>query len=77
MISDDELNMLIECPSAFSPALVDMAKELQAYRQAFSEPVGKVYFDSYYGAQVSLDKLNNLADGEVLYRKPIIPKQDI
>lgn len=77
MISDDELNMLIECPSAFSPAIVDMAKELQAYRQAFSEPAASVYFDSYYGYQASFANPIRLNNGEFLYRKPTIPDQEI
>lgn len=85
MISDDELNMLIECPSAFSPALVDMAKELQAYRRAFSEPVAWEYVEKQecnIGSPIHTYKLSeekpephfNIFEVEALYRRPSIPE---
>lgn len=76
MISDGELNMLIECPSAFSPALVDMAKELLAYRQAFSEPVAwanKADVDTV-ADHILARKNQSLACTLPLYRKPTIPE---
>jgi len=77
MISDERLEEVINGDILFTDEQREMAKELLAYRKAFSEPVASVYFDSYYGCQASFAKQINFKGGESLYRKPIIPGQEI
>lgn len=76
MISDEELHEISREDEGsdvqFQASI--MARELQAYRKAFSEPVASVYFDSYYGYQASFANPTKLNNGEFLYRKPTIPE---
>lgn len=80
MISDDKLNMFIEDPEAFPPALVEMAKELLAYRQAFSDPAAWRHNDGPFGKVATCSqKVGELwvsegFDVTPLYRKPTIPE---
>lgn len=79
MISDERLDQFAHDKRMcnVTEEIVSMAKELQAYRQAFSEPAASVYFDSYYGYQASFANPTKLNNGEFLYRKPNIPDQEI
>lgn len=78
MISDARIDELasdnVICVVSWDERIA-MAREIQAYRQAFSEPVACVYFDSYYGYQASFVKAIDLKGGELLYRKPTIPNK--
>ncbi|MGP2449079.1 hypothetical protein ACTUSR_08225 [Pantoea stewartii subsp. indologenes] len=75
MVSDGELRQMIrEGERLGYSTIVEALVELQAYRQAFSEPVASVYFDSYYGYQASFANPTKLNNGEFLYRKSTIPE---
>lgn len=74
MINIDDIKAGYTLGHADAEILRSMAKELQAYRKAFSEPVASVYFDSYYGYQASFANPTKLNNGEFLYRKPTIPE---
>jgi len=75
MISDERLEEVINGDILFTDEQREMAKELLAYRKAFSEPVASVYFDSYYGYQASFANPTKLNNGDFLYRKPTIHEQ--
>ncbi len=79
MISDERLKEVINGDILFTDEQREMAKELPAYRQAFSEPCGfinPVYFkDGMMGCTLHKKMRRN---GLVpLYRKPAIPEQGI
>lgn len=85
MISDEMLNKFIENPSDYAPTVIAMAKELLAYRQAFSEPVAWEYVEKQQcniGSPIHTYKLSeekpephfNIFEVEALYRKPTIPE---
>ncbi|ARF48862.1 hypothetical protein [Pantoea stewartii] len=79
MISDEMLNKFIENPSDYGPAVIAMAKELQAYRQEFSEPF---CFTDIAGVELCLQgtsfeawpQIDAVIDSIPLYRKPTIPE---
>lgn len=75
MISDEMLNKFTENPSDYGPTVIAMAKELQAYRQAFSEPhayeVKGILCHTLEEAEIYV------GDPEPLFAKPNIPDQDI
>lgn len=89
MISNDRLDALagdfIMNGFASVGELTEMAKELQAYRQAFSEPVAWEYVEKQQcniGSPIHTYKLSeekpephfNIFEVEALYRKPTIPE---
>ncbi|MEB6533230.1 hypothetical protein MXM51_01525 [Pantoea stewartii] len=76
MISDDMLNKFIENPSDYGPTVTAMAKEILAYRQAFSEPAiwaNKTDVDTV-ADHILARKNQSLACTLPLYRKPTIPE---
>lgn len=93
MISDERLGEIVDFAESFGrhPKLdecASMAKELQAYRKAFSEPVGCAWMQN--GVLVNCLKRNPMTgdysisywsdkgfSSEPLYRKPTIPEQEI
>ncbi len=75
MISDEDLMSIINNPYEHSTRSVRMAREIQAYRQAFSEPAlwaNKTDVENV--ADHILARGNqSLACALPLYRKPTIP----
>jgi len=86
MISDERLDSVAKMkthPMALPPnhdECIEMAKELKAYRQAFSEPVAWRHNEGPFGKVATCSqKVGELwvsegFDVTPLYRKPIIPE---
>lgn len=85
MISDDDLRRIAEDDHVHCGDASAMAKELLAYRQAFSEPVAWEYVEKQecnIGSPIHTYKLSeekpephfNILEVEALYRKPTIPE---
>jgi len=78
MISDERLEEVINGDILFTDEQREMAKELQAYRQAFIEPFGYVHrlYETMETGVVSKDHeaYKGLASHFPLYRKPTIPE---
>jgi len=78
MISDERLEESINGDILFTDEQRAMAKELQAYRQAFSEPFGHMnkFFEGKDTGVVWFDKeACTQSDNYIaLYRKPTIPE---
>lgn len=83
MISDERLEQFAHDKRMcnVTDEIVSMAKELQAYRQAFSEPFGYVHrlYETMETGVISKDHeaYKGTASHLPLYRKPTIPDLEI
>lgn len=77
MISDDRLERIIQLNDCYSPEeMKDMAKELLAYRKAFSEPAiwaNRTDVDNF-DDHILARRNQSLACTLPLYRKPTTPE---
>lgn len=70
-ISNERLEEIAYGDEWYPPEIKAAVIELLADRKAWSEPVGNIYMDSFYGVQVSLEfKDVTWNPGDKLYRKP-------